>query len=463
MSTVEQLTLCVRYAINFEDNISNSSKTDYKICKQFLQFTSVASTRKEDLADAILYGLQECSIEKSFLSGQGYDGAGSMSGNFRGTQAIINNKYPKALYVHCTSHSLNLALSNAAEVPSIRNCFGITEKIYVFFNTPKRQSILQKIVDNTVSDGGQKHKLKQLCPTRWVQRHDAVLVVAKLLPAVAAALEEVKSWEDKDSSSNASLLLNNVEHSKFIISLLCSEKLLGYTLVLSKILQTVNIVLVSVINLALDIEWAVDQLRKNSEGEFSNISECKLNHRVSSNVPADSAEVYYRRSIFIPWLDSFLANIRERFCKHRDIFKSFMCLIPSGRLPSEVEKEQFLNIAKYFEEDLDCNNFISVPGYTSEWITPWEDDLEKKSGRLELSGVGGSWGALRLRCEATLFHLYRANSLEVEVRPDIPQPASVLLMGPRNADRRSAASSFALLVLVGGYRILLLLMLDLKS
>ncbi|VEN45131.1 unnamed protein product, partial [Callosobruchus maculatus] len=104
-----------------------------------------------------------------------------------------------------------------------------------------------------------------------------------------------------------------------------------------------------------------------------------------------------------------------------------------------------------------------VPGYTSEWITPWDDDLEKKSGRLELSGVGGSWGALRLRCEATLFHLYRANSLEVEVRPDMPQPASVLLMGPRNADRRSAAVSLPLLVLVGGYGILSLLLLSFKS
>ncbi|KAJ8916311.1 hypothetical protein NQ315_005006 [Exocentrus adspersus] len=73
-----------------------------------------------------------------------------------------------------------------------------------------------------------------------------------------------------------------------------------------------------------------------------------------------------------------------------------------------------------------------VPGYTSEWTTIVEDQLEKKTGRLELSGVGGSWGALRLRCEASLFRLYRANSLEVEVRPDTPQPASVLLMTPSN-------------------------------
>lgn len=78
-----------------------------------------------------------------------------------------------------------------------------------------------------------------------------------------------------------------------------------------------------------------------------------------------------------------------------------------------------------------CVTLFQVPAYTSEWITSVEDHLERKTGRLELSGVGGSWGTLRLRCEATLFRLYRANSLEVEVRPDTPQPASVLL-GPSN-------------------------------
>ncbi|KAF7277857.1 hypothetical protein GWI33_009111 [Rhynchophorus ferrugineus] len=73
---------------------------------------------------------------------------------------------------------------------------------------------------------------------------------------------------------------------------------------------------------------------------------------------------------------------------------------------------------------------VSVPGYTSEWTTATEDQLEQKTAQLELTGVGGSWGALRIRCEANLFRLYRANSVVVEVKPDTPQPASVLLMGP---------------------------------
>ncbi|XP_071053933.1 uncharacterized protein [Onthophagus taurus] len=70
-----------------------------------------------------------------------------------------------------------------------------------------------------------------------------------------------------------------------------------------------------------------------------------------------------------------------------------------------------------------------VPGSTSSHVTTDADLLETASSKLELTGVGGSWGTIRLRCEATLFRLYRANSIEVEVKPDTPQPASVLLMG----------------------------------
>ncbi|KAL3288852.1 hypothetical protein HHI36_003299 [Cryptolaemus montrouzieri] len=69
-----------------------------------------------------------------------------------------------------------------------------------------------------------------------------------------------------------------------------------------------------------------------------------------------------------------------------------------------------------------------VPGSTSYWTTNDGEQLRKSYSRLELTGVGGSWGDIRLRCEANLFRLFRANSVEVSVKPDVPQPASVLLM-----------------------------------
>lgn len=83
-----------------------------------------------------------------------------------------------------------------------------------------------------------------------------------------------------------------------------------------------------------------------------------------------------------------------------------------------------------------------VPGSTSSSVTREPGKLEKAISRLELTGAGGSWAAIRLRCEATLFRLYRANSLEVEVKPDSPQPASVLLMETSSSGSGSLSNYF---------------------
>jgi hypothetical protein len=63
-----------------------------------------------------------------------------ISGKFKGIQACITEKHPTA-HVHCVSHNLNLALSNAVNVVPIRNKFGVIEKVYTFFNTRKRRII----------------------------------------------------------------------------------------------------------------------------------------------------------------------------------------------------------------------------------------------------------------------------------------------------------------------------------
>jgi len=110
-------------------------------------------------------------------------------------------------------HSLNLAISDACNITSIRNCFGSVESIYNFFNSPKEQNILTTSIQNIVPISSCT-KLKQLCPTRWVQRHDSVIIYLELQDAVIDALEKIRNWPDKNSSSSANQLhfvINNFE------------------------------------------------------------------------------------------------------------------------------------------------------------------------------------------------------------------------------------------------------------
>jgi len=47
------------------------------------------------------------------------------------------------------------------------------------------------------------HRLKLLCPTRWVDRHDSIIIFRELFDAIIDSLSEVCTWLDKDASSGA--------------------------------------------------------------------------------------------------------------------------------------------------------------------------------------------------------------------------------------------------------------------
>jgi hypothetical protein len=126
------------------------------------------------------------------MYGQGYDGASNMAGELRGVQKIINDKFPKALYVHCSAHSLNLAVSSLSNIRPIRNCLGRVEKLLVSFNTPKRNNVLQNEFEKA-NHSPNITTFKRLCATRWVQRYDALNDFCELYPYVVKSLSYITS------------------------------------------------------------------------------------------------------------------------------------------------------------------------------------------------------------------------------------------------------------------------------
>ena len=79
-----------------------------------------------------------------------YDGAGNMSGKTNGGAAIISSRYPLAMYLHCSSHTLNLAVVKSLDVQSVRNMIGIVNTVSTFFFAhPKRQKKLEEAIQTT--------------------------------------------------------------------------------------------------------------------------------------------------------------------------------------------------------------------------------------------------------------------------------------------------------------------------
>ena len=62
----------------------------------------------------IIHLIESFKLKKKVLVGQGYDEAATISGNKTGVAKRICSDYPAPLYVHCHSHRLNLALTDAS-------------------------------------------------------------------------------------------------------------------------------------------------------------------------------------------------------------------------------------------------------------------------------------------------------------------------------------------------------------
>lgn len=63
-----------------------------------------------------------------------------MSGRVTGLQSRVLKEEPRALYVHCSAHNLNLVVQDALEkISTVRNFIGSAKDIINFIrNSPKR-------------------------------------------------------------------------------------------------------------------------------------------------------------------------------------------------------------------------------------------------------------------------------------------------------------------------------------
>jgi hypothetical protein len=99
----EQMSIYVRYT--FIENQSPTTKED------FLEFIALNKLDAENISNVIIKSLLDWGLDLNKLIGQGYYGASTMSGHISGIQKRIQDKCNKAIYIHFSSHKLNLVLN----------------------------------------------------------------------------------------------------------------------------------------------------------------------------------------------------------------------------------------------------------------------------------------------------------------------------------------------------------------
>lgn len=321
-SHVEQLSFSIRY-VDFD------SKT---IREDFIKFLKVVDLNGEALGKTISELLEQLGLSLTNLRGQGYDGAANMSGKFKGTQAYISKHKPLATYVHCYSHCLNLVLVKACSVQPVRNTIGIVEEVINFIrDSPKRLEIFKsknkKHCPNLNSD-----ILLKLCATRWVEHHEAFIRFNQMLPAIVSFLEYMIESSDGQVLTKVNGLYNSILRFDFVLTLQIIINTMNITLPLSRKLQTPTFDISEAQTL---IQSALTVLtNQRNENEFKDIFkksedlankfniEVKISriankqrNRLNISSESNTPENYYRVSVYYPYLDALLTEIKYRFEK----------------------------------------------------------------------------------------------------------------------------------------------------
>ena len=143
-----------------------------------------------------------------------------MGGVRKGASSVILEKYPLTTYIHCCSHILNLSIASSCLEVLVRNMMGSVSEISKFFEHGKRLDKLAEVIDSEFPDV-KKQRVKPLCRTRWVERHDALEVFVELYPAIVQSLHDIAYGEDsvswnRNTINDANGLLSAIEKFSFL-------------------------------------------------------------------------------------------------------------------------------------------------------------------------------------------------------------------------------------------------------
>ncbi|XP_025420314.1 zinc finger MYM-type protein 1-like, partial [Sipha flava] len=337
ISRIEQLTLCIRYI----DSVETTDTINYVLREDFLQFVPVHSTTGQNLASVIINSLQALGINDKYMVGQGYDGAASMSGNLKGVQTIIRESHPAALYVHCSAHSLNLALAHSCNVQYVRNCIGTIKSIGNFIKSSAMRTNILKTKIKNILPNTKWTKLTSMCDTRWVENHNGIQRFVEIFQPIVENLEELQLVQDINTSSKSIQFYRAIVTSEFILSMVTSNTLFSMTLPLCKSLQSVSCDLVEAVQHIETILNELIHLRENIDHTFNDIFE-------KSELLLKSIDG--EENIRIPRIVARQQN-RNASLIIKKIISSLCFLLPNKCTNSELEASDFELYSEFLDLD----------------------------------------------------------------------------------------------------------------
>ena len=237
--------------------------------------------------------------------------------------------------------------------------------------------------------------MKRLCDTRWVDRHVALQDIALLHEFLVDSLASISSgnenWDSK-SVTEAHGLLTQLCSSMWIVALHVNLYFSGFLRGLSLFLLGPSQDVITAYNRVSLVVEELKSTKKSSETAFQDIwtkasavansvdvklsvpQKCgKQTHR--NNVVAGSAPEYFKRSVFIPYLDHLIMELGSRFSHATSIAMKTLHLLPCH--VQHLQKEDEVAIENFFSGDLPL--LYSFKHELILWKREWQGETSPPS------------------------------------------------------------------------------------
>ena len=170
------------------------SVDDFQPTEDFVGLHHVESINADALVRCLKDTMLRMNLSIHNCRAQCYDGAANMCGSRSGASTQICAEEPRAIFVHCYGHALNLAASDTVKHNKIlRDTLDTTLEISKLLKfSPRREAVFEKIKAEVSPDST---GFITLCPTRWTVRAASLASVIANYKAIQAVWEEVLDIE----------------------------------------------------------------------------------------------------------------------------------------------------------------------------------------------------------------------------------------------------------------------------
>ena len=290
-----------------------------------------------------------------------------MKGKHSGVQARMLDINPKAVYVPCANHTLNLVVVDSANSSTeALTFFGVLTRLYVLFSSSaQRWEILKKHVELSI---------KSQSDTRWESRIKCIKPLRYNLKEVLLALKDLEaiSIERKDgrAASETKSLIAHLSKWSFLLSVFIWYDILFQVNKASKILQSYGVSLhtketeiqatekflqnyrttgydsaaTSAVEIAqeLDIDPSFPPSRSGKKRRLFDYQ--------GEEEQRATPELKFKSNFFYPLVDQAIMSIKERFNLLREVSSAFSFLYTRDKLLLVQQENALLTCCKEFQK-----------------------------------------------------------------------------------------------------------------